>query len=238
MIPIFHYLDKSWPPVYIPCNHGRMLSSDYSWTTTKKTKQTRIFGEDDFKFFIFICIFIFCLAGLVLLVTGIFIKSDLEDFEIFAGGDYRAISTFITIVGAFILGVSCLGIYGVFNDINIVIYTYTFFLFLMITAEFAASVSALTLQAGISDKVYNHMKMGQEMYNKQEQEEMSKAWDTVQVKMKCCGMDNFTDWSELQPDIPASCYDPETGNTMFMTGCYDPVLKRIANNITILTGGP
>ena len=116
----------------------RRLGSEYGWKNT--TKKYQDIWEDDFKFFIFICIFSFCLAGLVLLITGIFILLDLDGFTYFAGEDYMAVTTFITVVGASILVVSCLGIYGVFNDINTIIYTYTFFLFLMITAELAAGM--------------------------------------------------------------------------------------------------
>jgi hypothetical protein len=185
-----------------------MLGSEYGWKNTKKkSKQSiKIFGEDDFKFFIFICIFIFCLAGLVLLITGIFIQLDLEGFIYFAGEDYMAVTTFITVVGAFILAVSCLGIYGVFNDINTIIYTYTFFLFLMITAELAATTSALKLNTDIGEKVEIKMKVGLENFGKHDQEG-TKAWDTVQGMLKCCGMNNYTDWLEEQLEIPSSCYD-------------------------------
>merc|ERR1719452_230776 len=102
---------------------GRMLSSGYDWTNKKKYKETaKMFGDDDFKFFIFISIFIFCLAGLVLLITGVYTSSNLNDYLVFAGEDYHAIALFITVVGAFILVVSVFGIYGVFNDINFIIY--------------------------------------------------------------------------------------------------------------------
>ena len=184
-----------------------MLSSDYRWTTKKKSKPIiKIFREDDFKFFIFICIFIFCLAGLVLLITGVFVSSDLHDYTIFAGEDYRAISVFITVVGAFILSISVIGIYGVFNDINTIIYTYFFCLFLIITAQCAASISALKLRADFGDKLDRNMKIGLETYGKEGQEKMTKAWETVQVEMECCGMENFTDWVEEQVEIPPSCY--------------------------------
>ena len=126
----------------------RMLGSEYGWSTRKKAKKTtKIFGEDDFKFFVFICIFIFSLAGLMLLITGVFLKSDLQNFTIFAGENYTAMSTFIIAVGAFILVVSCFGIYGVFNDINTIIYIYSFFLFLIITSQCAACTSHLTISA-------------------------------------------------------------------------------------------
>ena len=54
----------------------KMFSSDYGWTPKKKIKpKVKLFGDDDFKFFIFISIFIFCLAGLVLLITGIYLDT-------------------------------------------------------------------------------------------------------------------------------------------------------------------
>lgn len=49
-----------------------MFSAEYGWMPKKKIKpKVKLFGGDDFKFFIFISIFIFCLAGLVLLITGV-----------------------------------------------------------------------------------------------------------------------------------------------------------------------
>ena len=48
-----------------------MSNLDYGWIPKKKTKpRKKLFGEDDFKFFIFMSIFIFCLAGLVLTIAG------------------------------------------------------------------------------------------------------------------------------------------------------------------------
>ena len=72
--------------------------------------------------------------------------TNVQDFTVFASVDYEATTTFITIVGSVILCVSSVGIYGVFNDINIIIYAYTCFMFFIVTAELAASVSSLILR--------------------------------------------------------------------------------------------
>ena len=49
----------------------RMFSGDYGWMPKKDIKpRVKLFADDDFKFFVFMSIFIFCLAGLVLLITG------------------------------------------------------------------------------------------------------------------------------------------------------------------------
>ena len=54
-------------------NLNVFISSDYGWIPKKKSKaRKKLFGEDDFKFFIFMSIFIFCLAGLVLIIVGLF----------------------------------------------------------------------------------------------------------------------------------------------------------------------
>ena len=53
-------------------NLNVFVSSDYGWIPKKKSKaRKKLFGEDDFKFFIFMSIFIFCLAGLVLIIVGL-----------------------------------------------------------------------------------------------------------------------------------------------------------------------
>ena len=55
-----------------------MFSGDYGWMPKKNIKpKVKLFGGDDFKFFIFISIFIFCLAGLVLMITGVITWSNI-----------------------------------------------------------------------------------------------------------------------------------------------------------------
>ena len=62
------------------CSSAAMLDSererndvaDYGWARkNSRRKKSKLFGDDDFNFFVFISIFIFCLAGLSLLLTGI-----------------------------------------------------------------------------------------------------------------------------------------------------------------------
>ena len=183
-----------------------MLSSEYSWNATKKIKdRIKIFGEDDFKFFIFISIFIFCLAGVVLITTGIFIKNEVEEIYLFIGLNHRAISISLVVIGSFILVVSSIGIYGVFKDINAIIYMYTFFLFLMITAQLAISVGPLIGWRNVSSKVEKNMQRGLQLYGTKGHEEVTALWDKVQIEMSCCGVHSLTDWIKQQDAIPDSC---------------------------------
>ena len=93
----------------------KMFSAEYGWMPKKKIKpKVKLFGGDDFKFFIFISIFIFCLAGLVLLITGdnvdFYLKYLISEkgisllpkpssYLFFAGEDFEAISSFIIGLG-------------------------------------------------------------------------------------------------------------------------------------------
>ena len=86
------------------------------------------------------------------------------------------------------------------------------------------------VRSGIDDRVYSNMKAGLDNYYKEEQKEMTQAWDTVQTRLGCCGMYNASDWLDT---IPASCY---AGGTLYVEGCYHTVCGIIASNITILTG--
>ena len=63
-------------------NLNVFISSDYGWIPKKKSKaRKKLFGEDDFKFFIFMSIFIFCLAGLVLIIVGLNSQHALKYFD-------------------------------------------------------------------------------------------------------------------------------------------------------------
>ena len=112
-----------------------------------------IFENDDFKFFTFVCLFIFSLSGLVFIVTGSFIRKSLEGFTIFAGDDYVHLSFFITIVGSLIFIFSAFTIYGVYHKLTIIVYTYVFFMFLIVSAEIACIFGGLKLITSIEAKV-------------------------------------------------------------------------------------
>merc|ERR1712126_476467 len=78
----------------------RMFSGDYGWIPKKKIKpKVKLFADDDFKFFVFISIFIFCLAGLVLLITGFYLRPTRTRYQFFAGPDFEAIAIFIIVIG-------------------------------------------------------------------------------------------------------------------------------------------
>ena len=137
-----------------------MFSGDYGWIPKKKIKpKVKLFGDDDFKFFIFIC-----LAGLVLVITGInsftlsiialpnnyykgfYLLPSNNNYQFFSGRDFQAITVFLISLGLCILIGSIVGTYGVFNDINNIIYFYSFFLFCVVTAQISVSMSAYAVK--------------------------------------------------------------------------------------------
>ena len=83
-------------------------------------------------------------------------------YTYFAGEDFEAISIFLIVLGdtlwclcyskcipaagLCILAGSVLGVYGVFNDVRTLIYLYSYFLFCVIMAQAAVTLSTFSLR--------------------------------------------------------------------------------------------
>jgi len=222
-----------------------MFSGEYGWMPKKKIKpKVKLFGGDDFKFFIFISIFIFCLAGLVLLITGIYLLPKPTSYLFFAGEDFEAISSFIIGLGSCVLLGSALGVYGVFNDISSLIYLYSFFLFCIITAQGAVTVSAVTVSYKIDVTLHQEMIFSIEEYKENSKNTETMAWNIMQSSLHCCGINNYTDWLLLPSlTVPSSCqrnvtiptdYKEYGENPFFTDGCYGIVKKRLDTDMMII----
>merc|ERR1711874_251938 len=216
--------------VLVMSNLNVFISSDYGWIPKKKSKaRKKLFGEDDFKFFIFMSIFIFCLAGLVLIIVGLHLRPGPSRYQHFAGPDYESISIFITVLGFCILPASFLGIYGVFNDIIGVIYFYFFFLFCVIVAQAVAGFSIVTTRPTLGAMINSTMMLGIDQYL-QEGGGFVAAWDQVQQSRQCCGINNYTHWGS---DVPRSCY---RNNDVYTRGCFDIVRDDVIDDIFTIFG--
>ncbi|XP_054257841.1 CD63 antigen-like isoform X2 [Macrosteles quadrilineatus] len=77
------------------------------------------------------------------------------------------------------------------------------------------------------------------------------AWDTMQRKLKCCGVDGPQGWSTVFADgnVPASCCvanvqnDPnalcrnsDDSALVFQSGCYEKLKNKTKDNIVIIMG--
>ena len=84
-------------------------------------------------------------------------------YQYFAGRDFNAITVFTIVLGSksyvkdehtgslrisgiYILLGSLVGVYGVFNDINSIIYFYSFFLLCIMVAQVSVSMSSYTVK--------------------------------------------------------------------------------------------
>nr|CAD7421071.1 unnamed protein product [Timema poppensis] len=73
-----------------------------------------------------------------------------------------------------------------------------------------------------------------------------KAWDEMQMKLKCCGVENWRDWENVSVPLPASCCpDPPaqplkqicaTPATVYSVGCYDTLKTKVKDGAIVIMG--
>ena len=79
------------------------------------------------------------------------------------------------------------------------------------------------------------------------------SWDIIQQKLKCCGIYNYTDWSEMMPDslqVPDPCckkFGKDCGNIkeneeeniaeiIHITGCFDQIESKFQSTVFTAIG--
>ncbi|XP_063927736.1 tetraspanin-9-like [Zophobas morio] len=67
-----------------------------------------------------------------------------------------------------------------------------------------------------------------------------RVWDDMQERLRCCGVDNYTDWMAVEKRIPESCcYYKEAScrdNSTFSTGCLKIITADLASQTCLFSG--
>ncbi|XP_030749696.1 CD82 antigen-like [Sitophilus oryzae] len=219
--------------------------------------------------------FIIFVTGSVVLGVGIWLLVDknsfialikiipVENIEQFtSAGVIEQASYILVAVGAFMFLVSFLGYCGALKESRCMLTLYGILLIAILLLEIAAGVLAFTYKSKAEDETKNIMKASIEKYynSTDHKDAVTVAWDALQISLRCCGVDDYTDyqdnkaWKEQDNIIPPSCCalnsenqvldptcttTPTLSNSYYKTGCYQKIIEWImANlNIIILTAG-
>lgn len=182
--------------------------------------------------------FIFMCTGLVMLISGIYMRLRLQD--------YVEISTESS--GAALLGISCLGAFvtliGIFaccctaRGHPALLYLYGGFLVLVALLELCAGASVYAYRTSLIESFDQGLNKSMTLYGSDETTKMH--IDIMQSKLQCCGNRAYTDWRDITPpkDIPTSCCKVSLddckvtdNNDIFNEGCYRRVIDFINSNV-------
>ncbi|CAL4122805.1 unnamed protein product [Meganyctiphanes norvegica] len=174
------------------------------------------------RFLMFAINFAIWVGSLALLVLGVWTIVDRPYLEQLLGSDMYITSAYILIAtGCIIFFVTFLGCFGALKEIKCMLLTY----FILVLLLFICLLIGGALGYVFSDKatmtINNSMIATMKQYKEDKPSPIKDAWDETQQAMKCCGINDYGDWSKNnngygnkagKPKVPWSCckYDQET----------------------------
>lgn len=194
---------------------------------------------------------IFWFTGVILLAVGVWGKVSLEAYFSLASEESTNAPYVLIGTGAIIVIFGLFGCFATCRGSPWMLKLYAMFLTLVFLAELVAGVSGFIFRHEIKAKLDVAYKNAVKSYNSTETSRS--AVDTIQRTLHCCGVKNYTDWSETayfkENGIPASCCkDPnkcspeilkdlnKAGPEVYTQGCFALVTNTMEANLGIIAG--
>lgn len=195
---------------------------------------------------------IFWFTGVILLGVGVWGKVSLEAYFSLASEESTNAPYVLIGTGAIIVIFGLFGCFATCRGSPWMLKLYAMFLTLVFLAELVAGVSGFIFRHEIKDTL--GIAFNKAVQNYDNTNSSSKAVDTIQITLHCCGVKNYTDWSETaffkDNGIPVSCCrsndascTPETlkdldkaAKEVYTTGCFALVSSTMENNLGIIAG--
>nr|CAH7764996.1 unnamed protein product [Callosobruchus chinensis] len=137
--------------------------------------------------------------------------------------------------------------------------TYGILLILILVLEIAAGVLAFVYKSKVEAETKDVLITSLSHYKSatEDTDAVTQAWDQLQMNLKCCGVNNYTDYAQNQglrnatKVMPESCCilnddkspvsdtcttSPNESNSYYMRGCYSSVVGLLKNNLEIVIG--
>ncbi|NXP03625.1 TSN1 protein, partial [Thinocorus orbignyianus] len=192
------------------------------------------------------------LSGGALMGVGIWVAVDDQSFvKIFGSLSSSVLQIvhvgyFLIAIGAVLLVIGFLGCYGAQKESKCLLMMFFSVVLIIFIAEIAAAVVVL-VYTGFAESLLTAVvtPLLQEKYG--QDTSFTKIWDATMKEVKCCGLNNYTDfngsaWYNENKTYPAPCCDnTEPCNATAaaqanVTGCFDQILEEIKTNGGVVGG--
>uniref|UniRef100_A0A3Q3XHS9 Tetraspanin n=1 Tax=Mola mola TaxID=94237 RepID=A0A3Q3XHS9_MOLML len=195
------------------------------------------------KFLLFFFNFIFWLCGLALIVVGVLVQVALHKSFMINDASASAIPIVLIGVGVVVFFIAFFGCCGAWKENYCMVTMFAILLTLVIIVEIAAAIVGYIYRNKVSVVVQDNLTDMISKY-KNGTGEFKDTVDKLQIDMKCCGVNNSSDWRYLAPGgntVPDSCclnITRSCGNgtmtdptIVYQKGCHDAVVQFLQKNI-------
>ncbi|XP_054647888.1 CD63 antigen [Dunckerocampus dactyliophorus] len=159
------------------------------------------------KFMLFFFNFIFWLCGLALIVVGVLVQVSLHNTLMIRDASASGAPIVIIAVGVVIFFVAFFGCCGAWKENYCMVTMFAILLSLVILVQIATAIAGYIFRNKVSDVVQASLTDMISSYSNSSAEFRASV-DVLQEDLKCCGMNNSTDWRSFRPDgnsVPDSC---------------------------------
>lgn len=204
------------------------------------------------KYVIFLVNFVIFVTGCVVFGFGVAAHLKVGNLDGFMDENYFHSSIVLMAAGGIIMLVTFFGCCGVCTENHCMLYIYGTLLSLILLVEIGGAVAALMLKDEADQAITKAMTDNLKDYSSDQP--TKDAWGQIQRSLKCCGINNFQDWTNVTDvgpsDVPDSCCVTEvdgcgkgvlTGGESAVSrihtdGCLTTVRHVISSNV-VLVGG-
>lgn len=174
------------------------------------------------KTLLFVFNFFFWIAGAAILGIGIWTEIDPGQFDAFLGNSgYSLPAKILIAAGAFVMIVGFLGCCGAIRESRLLLGLFFACLFLIFAAEAVAGILGFLYRDKVDEEVTNRLKDEiKTNYGVKIDSSTNQNVDNLQIRLKCCGSTNYTDWmnskwSNNNPlkEVPLSCCKEDSNTT-------------------------
>ncbi|XP_063973657.1 CD63 antigen [Diachasmimorpha longicaudata] len=203
-------------------------------------------GMSAIKYILFIFNLIFAISGVAIIAAGGIVLADVGEFNHFMDGKILAPAVVLIVAGAIVFIIAFLGCYGAIKENYVLLLAFAGALLIIFIIELAVGIAAAVFRNSFSDVMKESLRYSMNNYTKSQADKV--AWDDVQMKLKCCGIDSAKDWIEAgvldASVLPYSCCRGAEENTqclesnaeVYTEGCYMELKLRVENNARVLIG--
>ncbi|XP_078345869.1 tetraspanin-4-like [Oculina patagonica] len=205
------------------------------------------------KILLFVFNFIFFLGGVGLLGVGIYVQLKIGDYVELSSVKYVTGSIIIITVGAVIAVIAFFGCCGAIKENRCLLGTFFALMLLVFGLEVAGTALGFVYRDQVKDDLMKDLNETLSQYSKSGNEGVTDAFDLLQEKEKCCGVNDYTDWRRSSfsggnhTRVPDSCckdVKPGCGkipggtdtSNINTEGCYKKTLALLRDNLIIICG--
>ncbi|CAH8431184.1 unnamed protein product [Schistosoma rodhaini] len=174
-----------------------------------------ILGRYSTKLIVFFnCIFI--TFGMIVIAFGMKLPSKLFGYKRILQATIPPIFPTATFSGSLSILAACIGILGILNERNMIMYLHLFTLTIVMLIEIGIATSSTLMKDQFFTEAHRSLNMSVQKYwtNLCYQIE----FDNLQIRFHCCGADSSNDYLHVKQLIPTSCL---SGIKPYSLGCVD-----------------